>query len=377
MDLVFSDDQKMIRDEATRFLADRSSSERVRQIVQAAQGLDAELWATVAGELGWCAMAISEEFGGLGLGMSEQMLLMEAAGLRLAALPLWSTACMAAPLIAAVGVDAAKAKLLRRIAGGEAASVAWGNIGAVDPLAHDGFEARADGGGYVIAGRAAQVTDLLAAGIVLVPARLDGELALFCLPAEAGERRLLATLDGTRQIGELTLDAVSLPASARIDAAGFDAAAARPAIESAMLGLAAEQVGAARGVMDITLNYIAGRVQFGRAIASFQAVKHRCALLEVDFSEARSLIYGAAASFATATPDERRSEVAASRALASALLYRTSEEAIQLHGGVGFTWEYDPHLYFKRAQAASSLFGAPHAHLELIADGLLGAKGPR
>ncbi|WP_047146924.1 acyl-CoA dehydrogenase family protein [Aquamicrobium sp. LC103] len=376
MDLVLSDDQKMIREEATRLLAERSTSERVREVVEAAQGVDAELWATIAGELGWCAMAIPEAFGGLGLGMTEQVLLMEAVGRRLAALPLWSTSCMAAPLIAAVGGDTAKAELLGRIAGGEAATVAW-DIFAVDPLAHIGFDARASGDGYVIEGRAAQVSDLLAAAIVLVPAQLDGGLALFALPAGTGNSALLPTLDGTRQIGELTLDPVALPASARVDAAGFDAADADAAIASAMLGLAAEQIGAACGVMDVTLDYIASRVQFGRTIASFQAIKHRCARLEVDFSEARSLVYGAAAGFDATSPAERGMEIAAARALAGDLLYRASEEAIQLHGGVGFTWEYDPHLYFKRAQAASCLLGATHAHLGLIADALLGAEEAR
>jgi len=220
----------------------------------------------------------------------------------------------------------------------------------------------------------AQVTDLIAAEIVLVPAALDGRLALFALPRAAGDRRLLRTLDGTRQIGALRLDRVAVPASSRIDDKGFDAEAAAPAHAAAALGLAADQVGAARGVMDLTLDYIATRVQFGRTIASFQAVKHRCAMLEVDLAEARALVYGAAANFAQATKAERTLEAASALALAKVLLFRAAEEAIQLHGGVGFTWEYDPHLYFKRAQACATVLGTVESNLEIVATAMLGKE---
>jgi alkylation response protein AidB-like acyl-CoA dehydrogenase len=370
MNLVLSDDQQMIRDEATRLLADRSSSERVRAVVAAADGFDASLWQSVAGELGWCAMAIPEAYGGLGLESTELMLLMEAVGRRLAALPLWSTACMAAPLIDAVGSEAAKSELLPRLAAGEAATVAW-DLHAVKPLDAPCVVARAAETGYILSGSVAQVTDLLAAGIVLVPAELDGQLALFALPNAAGDRRLLPTLDGTRQIGALRLEHVAVPASARIDENGFDAEAAAPALATAALGLAAEQVGAARGVMDLTLDYVASRVQFGRTIASFQAVKHRCARLEIDLAEARAMVYGAAANFAQASAAERRLEAASALVLAKDLLFRAAEEAIQLHGGVGFTWEYDPHLYFKRAQAGAAMLGTVEGNLEIVAAAML------
>ncbi len=223
-------------------------------------------------------------------------------------------------------------------------------------------------GGYVLDGHVAHVVDLEAAELVLVPALFDGGLALFALEWGAGhEIRRLETLDATRQLGELTMRGLRLPASARIDASAFSSGMTKAAIATANLGLAAEQVGAARGVMDLTLAYISERVQFGRAIASFQAVKHRCARLEVDLAEARALIYGAAANFSQAGAEEKLLEASGARALASDLLFRAAEESIQLHGGVGFTWEYDPHLYFKRAQASSCLLGSPEGHLETIA----------
>jgi acyl-CoA dehydrogenase len=177
----------------------------------------------------------------------------------------------------------------------------------------------------------------------------------------------LAGLDGTRQWGALHLDRVTVPAAARIDD-GAAPLALEHALAVAGLGLAAEQVGAARGVMDLTLAYIAERVQFGRTIASFQAIKHRCAALEADLAEARALVHGAAAS---TDPDAFALEVAGLRALAQDLLFRAAQEAIQLHGGVGFTWEYDPHLYFKRAKSDRALLGDPEAHLDAIAAHLL------
>ncbi len=377
MNLVLNDDQRMIREEAARLLSQRSSSERVRQVVDEGRGHDEGLWKTVSAELGWCAMAIPEAYGGLGLGPTELILLMEAVGQRLAALPLWSSACAAAPLLAAVGKDEAKAVLLARIAAGDAATVAWGDIGSIDPLTTPGFSARRDGDNYVLDGRAEQVPDLVAAQIVLVPASLDDRLALFQLPAGSADIRLLGTLDGTRQIGSLTMDNVVLPGSSRVDAHGFTADTADPALAIAQLGLAAEQVGAARGVMDLTLDYIASRVQFGRTIASFQAVKHRCAALEVDLAEARALLYGAAANFGGADIQEQRLEIASARALASDLLFRAAEESIQLHGGVGFTWEYDPHLYFKRAQASAVMLGSAGAQRARIAETLLESEASR
>lgn len=373
MNLVLSDEQQMIRDEATRLLADRASSERVRAVVAAADGFDASLWQSVGGELGWCAMSIPEADGGLGLGSTELILLMEAVGRRVAALPLWSTACMAAPLIQCVSSGAVRSELLPRLAAGAAATVAW-DVHAAEPLASPRIAARAHEQGYMLSGSVAQVTDLLAADIVLVPASLDGRLSLFALPPATGDRRLLPTLDGTRQIGALRLDHVAVPASARVDDGGFDAEAAAAALATAALGLAAEQLGAARGVLDLTLDYIASRVQFGRTIASFQAVKHRCARLEVDLAEARAMVYGAAANFARASAAERRIEAASALALAKDLIFRAAEDAIQLHGGVGFTWEYDPHLYFKRAQAGATLLGTVESHLEIVAAAMLGEK---
>jgi acyl-CoA dehydrogenase len=351
-----------MRDEARRLLADRAGSEQLRKAIDAGS-FDAMLWKTVGAELGWCAVAVPEEAGGLGLGTMELALLAEECGRRLAPVPFWSTACLAAPLIGAMAAGEARQTLLGRIAAGEAAAVALPAPGKVDPLDGDLPMATRSGGGWSLGGTVSAVLDTPSAAFILVPASLDGGLALFAV--ERGDAAL-EPLDGIDLLRPAARLALSATRAARIDAEGLDRDAFDIALLAARLTLAAEQVGAAQGALDLTLAYVAERVQFGRTIASFQAVKHRCAALLVEIAEARSLVYGAAQVLDPL-------EVAAAGALASQVAFRAAEEAIQLHGGVGNTWEYDPHLHFRRAQATANLFGSADEKLALVADALLGA----
>jgi acyl-CoA dehydrogenase len=361
----------MIRDEGARFLAERASSEKLRALIESGARWDAALWASIATELGWCAIAIPEDDGGLGLGATEVVVLMELAGARLAAVPLWSTLCLATPLLLETVESEARARLLGRIAAGEiAVAVALGDPGAADGGAST-VSARAEDGGFVLDGNVARVIDAEAAEVILVPATMaDGTTGLFALEGDMGQEITpLKTLDATRPVARLSLSGVTVPGDARVDSGGLAAAAALArALDFAGLGLAAEQIGAARAVMDLTLAYISERVQFGRTIASFQAIKHRCAALEVDMAEARALAYGIAADFDAASPED----IAGLRVLAGDLARKAAREAIQMHGGVAITWEYDPHFYFKRAQATGALLGARDTHLDRIAARLLG-----
>ncbi len=368
MHLTLTPDQRMIRDEGARFLAERASSETLRALIEAGTRWDRDLWQAIAAELGWCAIAVPEDDGGLGMGATEVLVLMELSGARLAPVPLWSTLCLATPLLLALGAGEARARLLERIVAGEAAmAVALGDPGAADGGAAT-ITARAAGEGWVLDGIAARVIDAEAADVILVPAVIDGGTALFALERDMGQEIApLETLDATRPVARLTLDGVALPGAARLDADGLTAEQMTRALDMAHLGLAAEQIGAARAVMDLTLNYIAERVQFGRTIASFQAIKHRCAALEVDMAEARALALGIAAEFDTASAED----IAGLRVLAGDLARKAAREAIQMHGGVAITWEYDPHFYFKRAQATAALLGPRDAHLERIAAALL------
>ena len=375
--LEFTPDQQMIREEAQRFLREQSSSEAIRRVVDTGASHDAVLWNSISRELGWCAMAIPEEFGGLGLGATEVAILMELTGARLACVPFWSTVCLAAPLLQSAGSEEAKVKYLGAIAAGEmAATVAYADLSVADAAATVAVKAIRAGGGYRLDGKVAQVIDLEVADVVLVPAELeDGTTALFALTRDAGQTVTpLKVLDATRSIAALELT-LEVSAESRIDDAGVSAEQFQQALTLANLGLAAEQLGATQGALDVTLAYIAERVQFGRTIASFQAIKHRCAKLVVDVAETRSLVFGAAQGVGTSGAVESALEIAGARVLASDLQFRAAEEAIQLHGGVGFTWEYDPHLYFKRAQASAALLGAREAQLDHIAASVFGDGG--
>ena len=378
MILEFTPDQQMIREEAERFLRQQSSSEAIRRVVDAGATHDVELWNSISRELGWCAMAIPVEFGGLGLRATEVAILMELAGSRLACVPFWSTVCLAAPLVESAGSDQAKATYLGAIAAGEmAVTVAYADLSAADPSAKVAVQAARTANGYRLDGKVTQVVDLAVADFVLVPARLeDGSTALFALARDAGQTvTSLKVIDGTRPIASLELSGLEVGADCRIDRGAVSQAQFAIALQFANLGLAAEQIGAAQGVFDLTLAYISDRVQFGRTIASFQAIKHRCAELVVDIAEARSLVFGAAASMAQANAGESALEIAGARVVASELQFLAAEEAIQLHGGVGFTWEYDPHLYLKRAQASSMLLGSGEAHMDTIAVAMFGDGG--
>lgn len=378
MFLQFTPDQQMIREEAERLLREESSSEAVRRVVDAGASHDVRLWQRISRELGWCAMAIGEDHGGLGLGPTEVAILLELTGARLACVPFWSTVCLAVPLLQSAASEQAKADYLGAIAAGEiAATVAYAELGAIEAAATAGLRARNIPGGYRLDGRIRQVIDLEGVDLVLALAELDdGTRGLFALGRDAGHRvQPHKVIDATRPVAMLELAGVEVPMKSRIDDGGVTDLQLRRALALANLGLAAEQVGAAQGALDATLAYIGGRVQFGRAIASFQAIKHRCARLVADIAEARSLVFGAAIALQSGSAVEAELEIAGTRVLATQVQFLAAEEAIQLHGGVGFTWEYDPHLYFKRAQASAALLGSSETQLDCIAAAIFGDGG--
>lgn len=365
MNLDLSPDQILMRDEARRLLAECADPSALRRAIESG-GFDSALWQTVGAELGWCAVAIPEEIGGLGLGSLEAALLAEECGRRLAPVPFWSSACAAAPVIAALVSEPARSKLLGRIAGGEAAALALDLATLAIQVA-----ARRTENGWRLNGRIANVLDAASAGYIVVPARTDdGALGLFLVdrPAIAP---VIPDFDLTWPSAPVVLDHVALPPQAALTTGLGDEELHR-ALRVARLGLAATQVGAAQGALDTTLAYISERVQFGRTIASFQAVKHRCAVLVVEIAEARALLYGAAGSLDAGAADVDM-ELAALGALASEVVFRAAEEAIQLHGGVGNTFEYEPHLYLRRAQATAHLFGSAGEKLATLADAIFGA----
>lgn len=374
MNFSLTDDQQLIRESAADFLAEASDSAAVRRALDTDTGIDAALWAQMAGQLAWCATAIPEAHGGLGLGKVELVLLMEQMGRRLACAPFFSTVALAANVLQHAGSEAARAQWLPRIAAGELqATLALAGHGV--GLGTPGVCAVRRSEGWQLDGRLAHVPDGASADVLLVLARLDdGGDGLFAVPGDAAglTRTARATWDATRRVADVVLTGVRLEAADRIDDGALECATLQAIEAHAALLLAAEQLGGAQQCLDMTLAYTAKRAQFGQKIASFQAVKHRCAQMMVEIEATRSLIYGAAALGDSGGDAQAvRLEAGAAKARASEAFFFCAQEAIQLHGGVGFTWEYDPHLYFKRAQAGSQWLGTSDQWRERIAAALL------
>ncbi|VWD23144.1 acyl-CoA dehydrogenase [Burkholderia aenigmatica] len=378
MDLALTDEQAMIRDAAADVLAERSASADVRRALEQTGGRDDALWAALAGELGWNALALPEAAGGLGLGAVEQTVLMEQLGRRVACVPYFSTACLAATALAGCAGTP--------LANGWLAKIAEGACSATLALPFDlqagarqlPVVAEETAGGYALSGKLEQVIDGARADLLLVPARIANEgqsIGLFAIDvATASGLKVtpLNTLDATRPIARVVLDEACVSREALLAGGTAVAQVLERTAWFAALALAAEQLGGAQQCLDLTLDYTSQRVQFGRAIASFQAVKHRCAQMMVLIESARSAVLGAAhawdAEAGSAQPsDALRADIAAAKSAANDAYAFCAQEAIQLHGGVGFTWEYDPHLYFKRAQASGSQFGTTPQLLEWIA----------
>ncbi|MBI4985221.1 MAG: acyl-CoA/acyl-ACP dehydrogenase [Rhodocyclales bacterium] len=376
MDFALNADQVMIRDTAEAFLAKASSSAAVRRAMESPTGYDEETWRQLAGELAWCATAIPEEYDGLGLGSLELTLLMEQCGRRLLCAPFFSTAASAASLLLESGNAVACERYLPAIAAGKlAATVAWSAAGVSWQPAEVRSVARQQDGEYVITGDYRYVLDAAVADLLLVPVHIEtGELALFAVDAHAPGVTCapLESHDASRRPTAVQLHQVRLGLGTLI-ATGDRLDRALPRASAyAMIALAAEQLGGAQECLDMTLAYVAERKQFGRAIASFQAVKHRCAEMLVHIEACRSAVYGAARIAATAPETPLLAlEAATAKALASDTYFFCAQEAIQLHGGVGFTWEYDPQLHFKRAQATSHWFGTADDLREQVASHLL------
>ncbi|WP_419689503.1 acyl-CoA dehydrogenase family protein [Burkholderia theae] len=378
MDLALTDEQAMIRDAAADVLAERSASADVRRALEQSAGRDDALWAALAGELGWNALALPEAAGGLGLGAVEQTVLMEQLGRRVACVPYFSTACLAATALAGCDTPLAIGWLAKIAEGACSATLALPLDLRAGTVASWSLPVVAEetAGGYSLSGVIEQVIDGARADLLLVPARIANEgqsLAVFAIDVATATGLIvtpLETLDATRPIARVVFEETRVSRDALL--AGRDAAQVLERTAwFAALALAAEQLGGAQQCLDLTLDYTSQRVQFGRTIASFQAVKHRCAQMMVSMESTRSAVLGAAHAWdaeAGATPGAAlRADIAAAKAAANDAYAFCAQEAIQLHGGVGFTWEYDPHLYFKRAQASGAQFGTTPQLLEWIA----------
>ncbi|MFE4310733.1 acyl-CoA dehydrogenase family protein [Streptomyces sp. NPDC056891] len=370
-----TEEQQEIRRTLRDLLAERAGPQENRAATATPQGYDPDLWARMSGTLGVAGLAVPEEYGGVGCGPAELALACEETGRALAPSPLLATSVLAAPLLAALGTPAQRAAVLPRLADGSltcALAVPGGSLALAlgltgDNTAEDwsgggragGVQARAVDGGWRLYGEAAQVLDGHSAGLLLVAAHAGGfarsRTLLFLVRAGASEaaglvRTRQTTLDSTRTQATVQFrdTEAELLGEEPADVLGALAVTGR---EAAVM-LAAEAVGAAREALDRTVAHVGAREQFGRPVGSFQAVKHRLADLYVQVEAAGSLTSCAARE---PGPGPDSGPLALAHALEA--LRATAGESIQLHGGIGFTWEHEAHLFFKRAASDELLFG--------------------
>jgi alkylation response protein AidB-like acyl-CoA dehydrogenase len=368
MDFRITDEQTMLRDTVRSFVADKAPLASVREWMVSETGHDPDLWAAIA-ELGLASMHIPEEYGGAGFSFRELGVVLEEFGRGLTPSPLFASIVLGATAVLLAGSDEQKKAMLPEVAAGETTlTVAVLESGGTWDV--DSMETRVAerGGELVISGRKAHVVDGHAADHVVVAAKDDSAALRFVVvPGDAPglTRRPVSTMDQTRRLAELGLDEVTVPAAAELGA--VEAGMLDRLGDIAAVGLAYEQLGGAEAAMEMAVAYAKTRHQFGRPIGSFQAVKHMCADMLVAVESARSAVH--AAGWAVDNDEEELAILAPlARTVCSQAYFDVAADNIQVHGGIGFTWEHDAHLYFKRAKSSQLLLGTPGAWRARLAD---------
>jgi alkylation response protein AidB-like acyl-CoA dehydrogenase len=352
-----------LQDTVRQALRSLSPPEAVRTTMDSPHGWETHVWKRLCGELGVVGLAVPEQLGGSGLSWREQAVVLEEAGAALLCAPLFATAALAVPLLLAAG-EGAHALIPPLCRGERTATVLFG----AGPFSSQPLSARSHEGTWTVSGTIAPVVDGATADDLLVVA--EGPTGPVLLHLDAAQPDVaaspLVSLDLTRRQAKLSLAAASASLLS-------DAALAPQVLEEALrisrALLAAEEVGVAQRALDMTVAYAKSRVQFGRPIGSFQAVKQKAADMLIKVESARSAAHAAAQAVSTGTPDPGIAPLVAAAFCAEAAVAVTSE-AIQLHGGIGFTWEHDAHLYFKRARTDRELLGRPSGHVRQLADEL-------
>jgi alkylation response protein AidB-like acyl-CoA dehydrogenase len=366
VNFAFSEEQEELRRTVRSFLEQKSPEAEVRRLMETEEGYDTAVWKQMGEQLGLQGLAIPEEFGGSGYSYVELIVVLEEMGRRLLAAPYFSTVVLAGNALLHSGDDAAKKELLPGIASGETiATLAfteengrWDEQGIT-------MTATKEGDGYTLNGTKMFVLDGHTADLIVVAARTDAGVSLFAVEGGASglTRTALSTMDQTRKQAKLEFSATP----ARLvgtDGAGWTTM--ERVLDLAAVGLSAEMVGGAQFVLEMAVQYAKDRVQFGRPIGSFQAIKHKCADMLLEVESAKSAAYYAGWCAAELN-DELPSVASLAKAYCSEAYFHAAAENIQIHGGIGFTWEHPAHLYFKRAKSSELLLGDPTYHRELLA----------
>ena len=373
MDFEFTSEQTMLRSLARELMTEQSPPSAVRKWAENATGYDEALWGKLA-EMGLQGVAIPEQHGGQGLGMIELALVLEEMGRAAYPGPFFTTTVLASSAIAASGDEAQIASYLPRIAAGEMkATLAISGSGLTWSAGGVGVRAQARGGDYVLSGAARYVPWAHVANLILVAARTrdsgdpTGGITIFALDRGTPGLKIEANdeIDLTNRSANLTLEGVRVSSDAVLSSVDEGGQILDATLRRAAVGASAEMLGAARKCLDLSVEYAKVREQFGQKIGAFQAIKHYCADMLVEVENAHAATYYAAWAIDADAPDAALAASVA-KSYTNEAARKVCGQSIQVHGGIGFTWDYDLHLFFKRAKHFEPLFGDAEAHRELV-----------
>jgi alkylation response protein AidB-like acyl-CoA dehydrogenase len=362
----FDEDQQELRGTVRRFLEHSSAEADVRRLMATEQGYDRAVWDRMATELGLHGLAIPEEYGGAGFSFTELGVVLEEMGRALLCAPFFASVVLAGELLKAIDDEQARKDYLPGIASGD-------TIATVALTEDDGgwapssvtVRAARDGGTWRLTGTKTYVPDGLSAGLILVVARTADGIGVFGVEGSADglTRQALPTMDQTRK--QASLRFVATPA--RLLGGAVDGwGAVERMLQVAAVGLAAEQAGGAQRALEMAVEYAKLREQFGRPIGSFQAIKHKCASMLVTVESMKSAAYYGLWAVSS-DGDELPLVASVAKAFCSDGYTMVTAENIQIHGGIGFTWEHQAHLYLKRARSSRVLLGGPDFHRDVVA----------
>ena len=371
MNFAFSEEQDALRETVAQFLEQKSPSAEVRRLMETTDGYDPDVWKQMGAQMGLQGLHIPEEYGGQGFTFVELGIVLEEMGKRLLCAPYFATVVLGANAIMNAGSDSQKKELLPGIAAGETiATLAFTEPSGKWDADGIAMTYEASGDGFSLSGEKMFVIDGHNADLIVVVARKAGSsgtdgLSFFTVAgdAEGLTRTPLETMDMTRKQAKLEFSGVKAELLGE-EGAGW--AALSQTLDQAAVCLSSEMVGGSQQVLDMSVDYAKVRVQFGRPIGSFQAIKHKCADMLLEVESAKSAAYYAAWCAAELN-DELPSVASLAKAYCSEAYFHAAAENIQIHGGIGFTWEHPAHLYFKRAKSSETLLGDASYHRELVA----------
>ena len=366
MNFAFTEEQEELRKTVRQFLEAKSPETAVREQMETEAGFDPAVWNQMGEQLGLQGLAIPEQYGGSGYSFVELGIVLEEQGRALLCAPFFSTVVLAANALLQSGDEAAKSAYLPGIASGETiAALAFTEPSGKWDESGITMEASGSGSDFTLTGTKMFVLDGHTASLVIVAARTAKGVSLFTVAGDAAglTRTALSTMDQTRK--QAKLEFANTPATL-LGTEGEGWKVLDTVLDLAAVGLAAEQGGGAQKVLEMAVEYAKVRVQFGRPIGSFQAIKHKCADMLLEVESAKSAAYYGMWCAAEMN-DELPSVASLAKAYCSEAYFHATAENIQIHGGIGFTWEHPAHLYFKRAKSSELLFGDPTYHRELLA----------